>query len=80
MKTPVFAAAVAAAFLTLPFAATAGGGFTSGVVNAGQDAWSQAALHEPCMNGDVSASGRFSSQLAEDKAMVRMGMANAQES
>ena len=80
MKTPVYAAAIAAAFLTLPFAATAGGGFTSGMVNADQDAWSQTALYESCMNGDVSASGRFSSQLAEYKAMVRMGIANDEES
>ena len=80
MKTPVFATAVAAAVLTLPFAATAGGGFTSGVVNAGQDVWSQTALYEPCMNGHVSASGGFSTQLAEYKAMVRMGMTNAEES
>lgn len=75
MKTFVFAAA--AALLTLPFAATAGGGYTDGVVNAGQDAWSKQALQDPCMNGDVSATGMFSSQLAEDKAMARMGMTNA---
>ena len=70
---------VAAALLVLPYAATAGGGYTSGVVNAGQNAWSQEAFYEPCMNGDVSASGMFSSQLAEDKAVARMGMTNASE-
>ena len=43
MKALVLSTAVVAPFLTLPFAATAGGGFTGGVVSAGQDAWSQEA-------------------------------------
>ena len=80
MKRSMVVAAVAAALLSFPFAATAGGGYTSGVVNAGQEAWAQEAFYEPCMNGEVSASGMFSSQLAEDKALVRMGMTNATES
>ncbi len=72
MKTLNIAAAMA--LLSLPLAATAGGGYTSGVVNAGQDAWYQEAMYEPCMNGDVSASGMFSSQLSEDKAVARMSV------
>jgi len=32
------------------------------------------------MNGDVSASGMFSSQLAEEKAVPRVIMAGANES
>jgi len=78
MKKSILAAATA--LLVLPYAATAGGGYTSGVVNADQNAWSQEAFYEPCMNGDVSSSGMFSSQLAEDKALVRIGMTNATES
>ena len=78
MKTSLIA--VVAALLAFSIAATAGGGYSSGVVGVGQDAWTQEAFYEPCMNGDVSASGRFSSQLAEDKALVRMGLANAAES
>lgn len=76
MKTPLTAAVIATALFALPYVVTAGGGYTSGVINAGQDAWSQEAFYEPCMNGDVSASGAFSSQLAEDKAIVRMGVAS----
>jgi hypothetical protein len=80
MKTLVLPGAIIAAVLIIPFAVTAGGGYASGVVNAGQDAWSKEALYDPCMNGDVSASGMFSSQLAEDKAMARMAMTDANES
>ncbi|MGB5202331.1 MAG: hypothetical protein WBR56_20785 [Sedimenticolaceae bacterium] len=79
MQTLVLPRAIVAAFLTVPIVATAGGGYTGGVVNASQDAWSKEALYDPCMNGGVSASGMFSSQLAEDKAMVRMGRVNASE-
>mgnify|MGYP000724165433 CR=1 FL=1 len=80
MRTLVLPRAIVAAFLTVPIVAAAGGGgFTGGVGTAGQDAWSKEALYDPCMNGDVSASGMFSTQLAEDKAMVRMGMVNASE-
>lgn len=78
MKKFVFAAA--AAFMFTSVAATAGGGYTSGVVSAGQDDWSKEALNEPCMNGDVSSTGVFSSQLAEEKAAVRMGLAGSGES
>jgi len=80
MKTLVLPRAIIAAVLILPFAVAAGGGYTGGGVNAGQDAWSKEALYDPCMNGDVSASGMFSSQLAEDKAMARMSMIDANES
>ena len=76
MKTSLFAAAVATALIAIPLAVSAGGGYTSGVVNAGQDAWSQEAFYEACMNGDVSSSGTFSSQMAEDKAIARMSMAH----
>jgi hypothetical protein len=79
MRTLVLPRAIVAAFLTVPIVAAAGGGYTGGVGTAGQDAWSKEALYDPCMNGDVSASGIFSSQLAEDKAMVRMGTVNASE-
>jgi len=80
MKALVSSTAVVAAFLTLPFAATAAGGYAGGVVSAGPDAWSHEACYDPCMNGDVSATGMFSSQLAEDKAMARMSMIDANES
>ena len=80
MKSALFAAAVATALISVPLAVTAGGEYTGGVVNAGQDAWSQEAFYEPCMNGDVSASGTFSSQLAEDKAIVRMNLSHAADS
>jgi len=80
MKTLVLPGAIIAAVLIIPFAVTAGGEYASGVVNAGRDAWSKEALYDPCMNGDVSASGMFSSQLAEDKAMARMAMTDANES
>jgi hypothetical protein len=79
MRTPVIPRAVVLAFMTIPFAAAAGGGYTGGVVNAGQDPWLKEVMYDPCMNGDVSASGMFSSQLAEDKAMARMAMIDAKE-
>jgi hypothetical protein len=66
-----------AALLALPIVATAGGGYTSGVVNVGQDPWLKEAIQDPCMNGDVSSSGVFRSQIAEDKAIARMSMAGA---
>ena len=80
MKKPVLTSTIAAALLTLPFAATAGSGYTSGVLNTAQDDWAQEAFYDACMNGDVSASGMFSSQLAEDKAIARMGLTNATDS
>ena len=80
MKLSIGSLAAASTLLAAPLVATAGGGYTSGAGNAGQEAWTQEAFHEPCMNGDVSASGRFSSQLAEDKARFRMGAAQETES
>ena len=80
MKTVLITTVATAALFVLPMSATAGGGYSSGVLNAGQDAWAQEAFYDACMNGAVSANGLFSSQTAEDKAVLRMSIAGGNES
>lgn len=36
-------------------------------------AWEHMASYEPCMNGEVSASGLYPSQIAEDKSFATLG-------
>lgn len=36
--------------------------------------WERTALYEPCINGDVSASRLYPSQIAEDKSFMTLGM------
>lgn len=36
--------------------------------------WENTALYEPCINGDVSASGLYPSQIAEDKSYATLGV------
>lgn len=35
--------------------------------------WEKEALYEPCMNGTVSATGLYPSQVAEDKSFGTLG-------
>lgn len=35
--------------------------------------WEKEALYEPCMNGAVSSSGLYPSQIAEDKSISTLG-------
>lgn len=38
------------------------------------DAWERMAVYEPCMNGDVSSSGFYPSQVGEDKSRATLGL------
>jgi hypothetical protein len=62
---------VFASLLALSFTVSAGGGFDSTAMTE-KSGLVSAAYSEPCMNGGVSASGLFHSQLEEDKAISRM--------
>jgi len=50
----------------------AGGGYTGGVIGQAKSDWQTEAFYDACMNGDVSSTGLFRSQLEEDKAKARM--------
>lgn len=44
-----------------------------GMGEAALSSWERAVSLEPCMNGDVSASGVYPSQIAEDKSFATLG-------
>ena len=47
---------------------------TPGVMDeAALSSWEHMVNLEPCMNGDVSASGLYPSQIAEDKSFATLG-------
>lgn len=70
-RTLGFAALAAAAVLAAQ-GAIAGGTFLPAGAGQVDHDWLAEAAYEPCMNGGVSETGKFSSQLAEDKARLRM--------
>lgn len=63
-------AALASGSITL---ATAYAGTPDGTDEAALSTWEQMVSLEPCMNGDVSGSGLYPSQIAEDKSFATLG-------
>jgi len=72
MKKQLFAVLTGASLMLATAGVVAGGGYTSGVVGHAKSDWQKEAYYDGCMNGDVSSTGLFSSQLEEDKARARM--------
>lgn len=64
-------ASIALATLSM---ANAGPGAAAAGDTASMSSWEKIALYEPCMNGDVSASGSYPSQSAEDKSFATLGI------
>lgn len=75
MKSGVLGGLTGAGMMLIVGTAIAGGGYTSGVVGHAQTDWQKKAYYDSCMNGDVSSTGLFSSQIEEDKATARMAVA-----
>ena len=53
--------------------ATAHAGTPGATDEAALSIWEHMVSLEPCMNGDVSASGLYPSQIAEDKSFATLG-------
>ena len=53
--------------------AVAQAGVSSAMDEAALSSWEHMVSLEPCMNGDVSASGLYPSQIAEDKSFATLG-------
>jgi hypothetical protein len=72
MKDSVRLVFVALAIASIPVA-TAHAGTANGIDEAALSSWEHMVSLEPCMNGDVSASGLYPSQIAEDKSFATLG-------
>ena len=49
-------------------------GASSAMDEAALSSWEHTVSLEPCMNGEVSASGLYPSQIAEDKSFATLGV------
>jgi hypothetical protein len=72
MKDSIRIVLVALAIASIPLA-TVHAGKANGTDEAAISSWEHMVSLEPCMNGDVSASGLYPSQIAEDKWSATLG-------
>jgi len=72
MKNSIRTALATLAIASIPLAAVQAG-TTSGMDGATLGNWEHMVSLEPCTNGEVSASGLYPSQIAEDKSFATLG-------